>query len=342
MMSLVLVIPGARLYSRELFRAISKAHSHSRPLPLTSNLLQEILQWRFLDIWNGFLPWLKEHHCQIRLCSDASNTGWGGIIYTPDSPPVHMNGLWPDNERKSTIVVREALALYKTLYVAANTMYNARLDCHIDNQVLIYSWNQGGSKNKELTDVLKDIFHLGLRANFHLVLHYVPSLQNPADYEYRLLTDLDCTLPSEVWQVLQQAFGPHSVDLMTLPSNVQRNTDGHPLRFFSPYPTQQAAGTNVFAQTIFPEENAYVFPPFVLIGPLLRFLHSPGCPYTIVVPDLSPRRYWWPLLVRRSSASIRLGVQGDRAVLKFPSQTPSGFHFRPLQWDLWAFRVQNL
>ncbi|KAL9977507.1 hypothetical protein ACROYT_G014916 [Oculina patagonica] len=78
---------------------------------------------------------------------------------------------------------------------------------------------------------------------------------------------------------------------MALPSNVKLDRSGHPLRFFSPFPCVQAEGTNVFSQALSSGENAYVFPPFSLIGPLLRFLASQPCPFTMVVPDVSPRRH---------------------------------------------------
>ena len=51
---------------------------------------------------------------------------------------------------------------------------------------------------------------------------------------------------------------------------------------------------------IAPSHNAYVFPPFALVGPLIRFLASQDCPYAIIVPDLRPRKCWWPLLVPSS------------------------------------------
>ena len=61
---------------------------------------------------------------------------------------------------------------------------------------------------------------------------------------------------------------------MVLPSNVGGDRSGSPLRFFSPFPSPESARTNVFAQEIALEENAYVIPPFVLIGPFFTFLES--------------------------------------------------------------------
>ena len=111
---------------------------------------------------------------------------------------------------------------------------------------------------------------------------------------------------------------------------------GHSL-FFAPSPFPQALGVNVFSQTLSPSHSAYVFPPFVLVGPLIRFLASQSCAYTIMVPNLRPRKYRWPLLVSSCVDSFKLGSKGDRNILLFPTNT--GVESRPLQWDLWAFRI---
>ena len=105
---------------------------------------------------------------------------------------------------------------------------------------------------------------------------YVPSRDNPADAPSRGLSDLDCSLSLAAWHEVDTAFGPHTIDLMALPFNVQADRAGRPLRFFAPLPCPQAAGINVFAQDIPPDENAYVFPPFVLIGPLLKYFKFSG------------------------------------------------------------------
>ena len=69
---------------------------------------------------------------------------------------------------------------------------------------------------------------------------------------------------------------------------------GAPLRHFTPFYTPMSSGINVFAQVISRDENAYVFPPFVMMGPLLKFLLQARIPVTIIAPQLSPTPYWWP------------------------------------------------
>ena len=68
---------------------------------------------------------------------------------------------------------------------------------------------------------------------------------------------------------MERHFGPHSIDLMSLDSNTQVDLQGRPLKHFTPSFTPQSSGVNMFAQSIACSENAYVFPPFTLIGPVL-------------------------------------------------------------------------
>lgn len=94
-------------------------------------------------------------------------------------------------------------------------------------------------------------------------------------------------------------FG-HSADLMALPSNVQCALDGSPLPFVSPHPTPGSSGVNVLAQLLANHDdlfsNPYVFPAIVLIPHILRFVRSQSFPCTVVIPDVWPRKFWWPLL----------------------------------------------
>ena len=61
-----------------------------------------------------------------------------------------------------------------------------------------------------------------------------------------------------------------------------------------------------------------MFPPqFVLVGPLLKFLQTQSCSFSIEVPGLTPRRYWWPLLQGRCSPAFLLGKKGVSGVLIF-------------------------
>ena len=232
------------------------------------------------------MPWRAEFHIRLSLSSDASDTGWGGTICFLGDPVTVVQGLWNPQGRSQSIAVQEAQALFHTLVAAGSRLHNARVDCHVDNQVLISSWNRGGSKCPDITCVLINIFTLTLSWNVHLTLFYISSQANPADGPSQVLSDLDCTLAPSTWHRIQESFGLHTVDLMALLANVMLDDFGTLLPFFSPFPTVTAVAQHALSG------NAYVFPPFTLVSPVLRFLEHHPCTYSIVVPDLYPRRYW--------------------------------------------------
>ena len=80
---------------------------------------------------------------------------------------------------------------------------------------------------------------------------------------------------------------------MSLDSNVMIGNDGRPLlRHFTSFPSVGSAGVNVFAQDLSSEINSYVFPPFNLIFPLLKFFEELRLSVlTMVVPEISPTMF---------------------------------------------------
>ena len=74
--SFALLVPAAKLYSNAVYQAISRASRNCvRQVKLSPTLPNEISHWRFLDSWQGFLPWRNESHLPVQLFSDASYFG---------------------------------------------------------------------------------------------------------------------------------------------------------------------------------------------------------------------------------------------------------------------------
>ena len=72
------------------------------------------------------------------------------------------------------------------------------------------------------------------------------------------------------------------------------------------------------------EHNVYVFPPVVLVGPLLGvfFFNQRRCfAHTVIVPRLQRYRYWLAILQAMAVDSFLIRRKGDPAVLLFPSRT---------------------
>ena len=291
-MSFSLAVPAARLFTRQINAHIGKGIKHSKPVKMTNQLRQELEHWKFLDNWNGFLPWKQEKHFSVEIISDASDSGWGGILSSSGSHQQSRDYLDKEDIDLPGIAIREAKAPFKTLSSFSNEIYNGRVDAYIGNTNLLDFWNTGRGKNISLTNEIKDLFFLSLKLNIDLKMFYIPSKLNDADTPSRFSSHSDCSLSDSAWNLLKDSFGPHTFDLMAIPSNVRRSKHGGKLNFFSPFPFEESSGVNVFAQSLSFEENYYVFPPFLLVGPLIRFLRERCSRASLVAPDVSPRKYW--------------------------------------------------
>ena len=217
---------------------------------------------------------------------------------------------------------------------------------HVDNRTVVDAWSSQGGRSASLTRLLKRLFFTTSRLNISLHVGYVTSGDNPADAPSRRLSFLDSKLHPDFWSVVQSEFGGptgHTCDLMALDSNVMCDRDGTPLPHFSPYPTPASCGVNLFAQDL-SEESAflarpYLFPPLPLVGPVLRFLssHKRNCTLVTLVTYL--KKYWWPLVNRYSSKSMKLAETGDTRALLVPSRD-GWVHHPGIPGDLWAFSLK--
>ena len=78
--SFSLVVPGARLFIKEMNAAISKGHLSSKLIQVCGALIEEISHWLFLETWDDPLPWRDERHIRVSIAMDASNFAWGGSL----------------------------------------------------------------------------------------------------------------------------------------------------------------------------------------------------------------------------------------------------------------------
>ena len=180
--SFALLVPAAKLYSNSMYQAISRASKTSCPqIKLLPTLRNEISHWRFLDSWQGFLPWKDESHLQVQLFSDASNFGWGGCLFSPGLPKVVIRGYWDEAVRGRPIIVKEIQALRLTLENLLHCSENTRVDVFVHNKALVSSLESQVSKSPEVSDVMKSIFQFSLSRNLSISLQYVPSRITPAD-----------------------------------------------------------------------------------------------------------------------------------------------------------------
>ena len=271
---------------------------------------------------------------------EASNTGWGGIFIDKSGNSVEVRDYWSSLESTQPIIIRKALALKNILMAGASSLAASRVDAQVDTLPLVRAWSNQGGKSKALSDVNQAIYEGTLQFNIGLSLVYVPSRDTLADAPSRALSSSDCMLSPCVWKEIEKRCGLHSVCLMASDSNAPFDAQGSRLRRFTAWPTKDSDRVNVFCQILHHLDNAYVVLPLALVWIVLRFLASQPCPFIILVPDLFPRRYWWPVISGSAQDSVRLGVLGDHDMLLFPT-SEGELLSHPLPWDIWEFRVST-
>lgn len=343
--SFSLAVPAAKLFIRSMSSAIGLA-SDSGQVKFNVALRDELEHWRFLDSWKDVLPWRQEKHLRLSISTDASGYGWGCVVHLPSGDQTFRD-LWLPNERHLNISTKEMLAVVNAIKAVPIHIVDCRVDVQVDSQVVIDTVEgQGSRTSPELTAATKELFRVLSTRNLQLKFFHVPSSRNKADGPSRCLSSLDSMLSPKAWERVEHQFGGdsgHTFDLMALDSNVQRDRKGHPLPHFTPFPSPNSSGINLFCQDICARglrlDNPYVFPPFGLVGPVLHFLYSSEKAFTIVVPEVFPLPYWWPGLMARTSEVQRLGVRGDVDAILRPSKT--GYKPASCPYGLLACRVNR-
>lgn len=103
------------------------------------------------------MPWIQEKHVQLKLSTDASSFAWGGVLNGPENPLVICD-YWPPDHLRMHVNIKEALALANVIESVHEQIQNCWVDVYTDSQVLIGAWNRQGSKSRELSDAIKQIF----------------------------------------------------------------------------------------------------------------------------------------------------------------------------------------
>ena len=329
-------VPGGRLYTRSMARAVSLAHRNSRLVVLTQDLKDEICHWEFIDTCAEWLPWRREAHIPLQIITDSSGFAWAGV-----TPVGTMRDYWPRDDSRP-IHLKEAEALVKTLQCILDQIKNSRVDALVDNQAVIKAWENEGGKDPKLNSYIKTLFTLSQQHNFQLRLSYIPSKSNVADEPSRELTLSDSMLSPSSWHQVESWYGPHTFDLMALDSNAMVGVKGKPLPHFTPFKLPLSTGVNVFSQKLQPGENYYVFPPFCLIAPLLRFLlQEVARPLycTMILPRLSPMTSWWPFLMANAAHLRCLATRGCQTAVLVPSKKGFVSSQGGLPYDLYVARL---
>jgi hypothetical protein len=219
--------------------------------------------------------------------SDACDTGWGGACDTD-----RTGGPWSETEFKYHINAKELLAAFLSLQAFAKHKTRIAIHIKVDNMTaLAYLLRMGGTKSALMNQITRDIWDWCSTRDITLSAEHIPGVDNmAADWESRHVTDAsDWQLNQDIFRQLQARLGTADVDLFASRLNHQIH------RYVSWRSDPLAWATDAF-QIRWTELNAYLFPPFSLIGRCLAKIRKDKATVTIVAP-IWQAQPWYPLLL---------------------------------------------
>lgn len=135
--------PGQQLL-RNLYRDLATRLAWTDSILLSDATRKDLVWWSFaLQGWNG-AP-LCQRAMDLQLCTDASNTGWGGC--TSQSSIPFAAGSWQHGETSLHINTKELLAVYKTLCSLGDRLQGKVVQVLSDNVTTCAYLNRMGGPN---------------------------------------------------------------------------------------------------------------------------------------------------------------------------------------------------
>ncbi|KAI8506417.1 Cadherin-like and PC-esterase [Branchiostoma belcheri] len=134
---------------REMFSKISEADKQGKKVRIEGGVKQELEYWKFLDTWQGHMPWKPERHEVVNLTTDASGYKWAGVVESQEGQ-IECGDYWTEKETEEHISIKETEALTRTLLSVQDSVKDKRVDARVDNQNLIRAWQNQGAKSLSL------------------------------------------------------------------------------------------------------------------------------------------------------------------------------------------------
>jgi hypothetical protein len=317
------------MMTRRLYHVIAQRKSWTDTVLLTPEARRDVEWWiDALDAWNG-KAFVTPSKADIIIDTDASDTGWGAVMYTSHGPR-HVSGFWSNPLRRASINYRELMAVYLALRAFHSSLRNKTVLLRSDNVVTVcYTNGLGSGKIDNLAALGTAIANRTLDDNISLVATHLPGLHNVfADRLSRRTDPTDWTLRRSAFHRLDVRWGPHTIDRFANSAN------SHCHRFDSRRWDLGAETVDTLSRLWSPTDNNFVNAPFALIPTILDHIRRSHATATVIAPVWSAQP-WFAQLLSMSVAAPVLLQQSD--FLPGPSRRCEPH--KNLGWQMAAFRL---
>ena len=214
----------------------------------------------------------------------CTSVGWGSWF-----KGIRTGGVWSAEDRENNINVLELLAAKLSLQSFCKQIYNRNILIKTDSTTVIACVNKMGSSIPVLNKISREIWEFAISHDIFIAATFIPGVENVrADKESRNKTyfETEWSLNSEVFNIVNDKFGPFDIDLMASRLNFK----------IDPYVSWRSdPGARFCNAYLLPDWNiyfSYCFPPFNQINRVLQKVIQDKCCMCIIVPRCTTQAFW--------------------------------------------------
>ena len=329
-----------RLKTRALYRCIDTRSSWNALVWVDHEAYDEIIFWRKeVRALNdkGLSIEIKDDNV-IAAYSDASAVGFGGYVSLCAGPLIEgteVVGSWSSEEAQQSSSWREAAAVERLLKSNTNVLEHKKVKLFTDNQNVKRILNSG-SRQSGLQQIALNIHHFCEQKGITIEPEWIKRSNNKmADALSRTTDSDDWQIQSWVFEYLDKAWGPHSIDRFA------SNLNTHCRRFNSRWWCPGTEGIDAFSQDWSNDCNWLVPPPRLILRALMKMQKDKAIG-TIVVP-LWKSSPFWPFVVAEPdifhSFVTAREVLPDKNVIRKGYGNNGIFAENPLKFNLIALNI---
>jgi hypothetical protein len=323
--SVMKAISPTRMLTRSLHNCLNQTPDWEASISLTKPALED-LDWFLtaLTDWDGRALLPKPH--SIIVETDASNFGFGAQILNTEHS---LAGHWTQAEKNHHINWKELVAVERALLAFLPQLKGKSVLIRSDNMTTVAFLRRMTGRSEPLAVVARRIFLLVEENEMTISAIHLPGTMNTiADKLSRMNQLHDWRLNQQSFQLLENKWGPHTVDRFA-------DSHNHLLpRYNSWFNDPEAEARDALSQD-WSKDNNLVVPPTPLLPRVVTKLRGTLCPTTIVVPSW-PRQPWYQELCRLAEAKLTLGPAHQ---VSLPNAAGENYLSRNKAWRLIAFRI---
>ncbi len=254
------------------------------------------LQWWINNLDTVFKS-LNPCPVTVVIYSDASKIGWGATMGEEYTWGQWLQTEWDDGDINIMEITAAKFALLSFCKRFQNNCppqhhFTVHVKLMIDNTTAVaYINHMGGSHSIRCNKVATDMWSWAAPRGIWLTAAHIPGVHNTlADYYSRKQKDSkEWALSTHIFHSLVTLFGTPDIDLFASRTN-------HKIQqYVSWYPDPDSAGVDAFTME-WSFDLPYCFPPFSLMGRLLKKIREEKVTAIVVAP-LWATQSWYPTFV---------------------------------------------